>query len=130
MHMNTKNPKCTPLLRGSLLRLVHPGRIFIPSEDPTKVMRKFEAIISVWCPFCREQHLHGWDPGYGSTHAEHRTAHCSNAESPFKETGYYISVWRKKDPEYASHVIAPGTPVIRAVSDAEIQRLATKTLKL
>lgn len=39
----------------------------------------------VWCPFCQDWHGHGPNDG-------HRTAHCINPQSPFKETGYRLRV--------------------------------------
>jgi hypothetical protein len=41
----------------------------------------------VWCPFCVTRHTH-------SPHEGHRSAHCHEPTSPFKETGYYIILAR------------------------------------
>ena len=35
------------------------------------------------CKYCKREHKHGI--GHG-----HRGAHCSNPDSPYRETGYYI----------------------------------------
>lgn len=51
--------------------------------------------ISVYCPFCKCEHNHGWgfDGVYKRVdHAEHRGAHCHTQESPLKEPGYYIAL--------------------------------------
>lgn len=36
-----------------------------------------------YCQYCRYYHHHGAKAG-------HRVAHCSNARSPFRETGYIL----------------------------------------
>lgn len=53
-------------------------------------------VIRVWCPHCDKHHIHGWPKGSGRR-PEHRSAHCSNQESPFKRGGYHIAPFRKKD---------------------------------
>ncbi|MFS0766184.1 hypothetical protein [Peribacillus phoenicis] len=39
--------------------------------------------LAVWCPYCVEFHLHGREEG-------HVVAHCTNEDSPFNKTGYYL----------------------------------------
>jgi hypothetical protein len=108
--MRCNNHRATPLLRGTLTDLSTrwspvPGR-------PDLEMRW--AIVAVWCPHCRRHHTHGWDPADNGSVAEHRVAHCS--DGPFRDSGYYVSVWRRKsDPEYAGHVIPPGRAIVRAI---------------
>ena len=49
--------------------------------------------IAVWCPFCRKYHIHGHDPEEDrDDDATHRCAHCHTADSPFNDTGYYVTV--------------------------------------
>jgi len=50
--------------------------------------------ISVWCPFCKEYHVHGFPKNekWKSNDVSHRTAHCSNEDSPFKKKGYFVAV--------------------------------------
>ena len=70
-----KLKKNRPLLRGKLSYTKH-----YPSCR----------IITVWCPYCAEDHRHGW-PFDEITKPEHRWAHCdSDSNSPFEEKGYYI----------------------------------------
>ncbi len=91
-----------PLLRGTLIELF-PWRD-VPNRPG---IQKREAQLAVWCPVCGRFHFHGWDPANNGRVVEHRVAHCG--DGPFGREGYYISVWRKKDPEYAGHVVVPGT---------------------
>lgn len=44
---------------------------------------KKTGFLSVWCPYCCTFHFHGEGEG-------HRSAHCTNPNSPFKESGYVI----------------------------------------
>lgn len=96
-----------PLLRGTLIELFPwrdaPGRPGMQSR---------ETQLAVWCPFCARFHLHGWDPADDGKVKTHRVAHC--CDGPFCEHGYYVSVWRKKDPEYIGHVVKPGTKFERS----------------
>jgi hypothetical protein len=55
--------------------------------------------VRVWCPFCQRYHHHGWDESSYS----HREAHCEQRlgwtkkiDLPFKDTGYYIKMPKKK----------------------------------
>ncbi len=48
--------------------------------------------ISVWCPHCKREHVHGWDPANKPNDVEHRVAHCFGNESPFIATGYFIGI--------------------------------------
>jgi hypothetical protein len=45
-----------------------------------------------WCPHCRAKHYHGAGDG-------HRTAHCTNSNSPYRKTGYYVV---HKDPKFVA----------------------------
>jgi len=53
--------------------------------------------VSAWCPFCQEWHTHGrdWDLELGRR--SHRCAHCTNPESPFLATGYYLKIVNKTE---------------------------------
>ncbi len=55
-----------------------------------------EGGIRVWCPHCDKHHIHGWPAKFG-TRPQHRSAHCTNPESPFNRGGYNIAPFRKKD---------------------------------
>jgi hypothetical protein len=37
-----------------------------------------------WCTFCRRNHLHG------AAALGHRSAHCTNPQSPYRATGYFL----------------------------------------
>lgn len=61
--------------------------------------------IKVWCPYCRDFHTHGLEDGFKAMN-HHRVAHCyqrfaygklRECMSPFKETGYYIEPFTKKE---------------------------------
>lgn len=102
------NSQCRPLLRG-ILR----GPLSWTREDPPQPY----CTVAVWCPYCRDLHYHGWHPEHDGRHAEHRTAHCTFAESPFNETGYWISTVRTGEPGYSDHLFRPGQPVNRQPAD-------------
>jgi hypothetical protein len=53
-------------------------------------------LIFVWCPYCKALHRHGYEDG-DPRMKHHREAHCTNPDSPFKKTGYYIKAFSKKD---------------------------------
>lgn len=114
--MRVNNRSCKPLLRGCLVGLTLK---WFPSPDGEHEHK--EATIAVWCPFCKRFHTHGWDPANDGRYAEHRTAHCSD-DSPFHVGGYYISTWRKSDPEYAGHVVKPGVAIVRKVALPQADR--------
>lgn len=44
-----------------------------------------------WCPYCNCFHSHG------AIALGHRTAHCTNKNSPFRETGYILKEYTKKE---------------------------------
>ncbi|MBN2427885.1 MAG: hypothetical protein JXK94_06095 [Deltaproteobacteria bacterium] len=48
--------------------------------------------ISVWCPYCKDTHEHGWNPKERSDEVEHRHAHCTDRKSPFNDGGYWIGI--------------------------------------
>jgi hypothetical protein len=50
--------------------------------------------VCFWCPFCRVEHFHSWEPDdeRGVAGKQHRTAHCRESTSPFHEKGYDIFV--------------------------------------
>jgi hypothetical protein len=39
--------------------------------------------LKFYCKYCKREHKHG--VGHG-----HRVAHCSNPDSPYLKTGYYL----------------------------------------
>lgn len=47
------------------------------------IERSTDGCFAVWCPYCVEFHRHGKEEG-------HVADHCTNEDSPFKSTGYYI----------------------------------------
>jgi len=53
-----------------------------------------DGLIEVWCPFCKLFHTHGF---MYSKDMSHRHAHCSshnnNDASPFRKTGYYVTLY-------------------------------------
>ena len=53
--------------------------------------------IRVWCPYCQRFHTHGIPVNLHPSAKEHRVAHCTIPDSPFKKTGYYIKAFSKKD---------------------------------
>jgi len=55
----------------------------IPTLEATIVGTQLE----VWCAHCRAHHYHGAGGGEG-----HRGAHCSDPSSPYRATGYYITL--------------------------------------
>ena len=70
--MKRHNSKAYPLLVGKLQR---------------------NNTISVWCPFCKRHHNHGWDIDLSKSDVTHRVAHCDiKGSSPFKGGGYYIGI--------------------------------------
>lgn len=50
-----------------------------------------EKQYAFWCPYCKRYHYHG------SASLGHRTAHCTNKNSPFRETGYILKEYTKKE---------------------------------
>ncbi|SEA16621.1 hypothetical protein SAMN05660420_01448 [Desulfuromusa kysingii] len=55
--------------------------------------------IAVYCPYCGEDHIHGWPSRITNTkYLEHRSAHCFDTptqrrtESPFYVQGYLIGI--------------------------------------
>jgi hypothetical protein len=47
--------------------------------------------VKVWCEHCNTWHYHGRKGGSG-----HRSAHCTNRNSPYKITGYEIR-WEEEN---------------------------------
>ncbi|MCK1986262.1 MULTISPECIES: hypothetical protein [Peribacillus] len=47
------------------------------------IERDQEGNLSVWCHHCGRFHHHGKEQGNVSSH-------CTNAESPFNKSGYYL----------------------------------------
>lgn len=45
--------------------------------------------LKFFCEFCGKWHFHGEGEG-------HRHAHCSNPNSPYQKTGYYLKLKEKK----------------------------------
>lgn len=100
-----------PLLRGILVNL---GQWYDSQDRPGEQTRA--ATIAVWCPFCAAYHYHSWQPEDNGRVASHRVAHCSSPDSPFFQTGYFISVVCRGQPGYTEHVIKPGTRLARKTS--------------
>lgn len=57
--------------------------------------------IGFWCPFCRCVHTHGSGKKVSVSGHHilwgHRAAHCTEASSPFKKTGYELLPWPERD---------------------------------
>lgn len=79
--------KKTPIVKGYL------------SENPSS--KRGWRLFRFWCPFCRENHQHGFPPAeeYNSRkkYKEHRAAHCFNESSPFREHGYFLQPFTVKE---------------------------------
>lgn len=89
-------------------------------RGPTSEFEHRSAQLAIWCPFCSKTHWHGWDPADNGRVKTHRWAHCFK-DTPLRETGYFVSVLRKKDPGYAAHAVRPGQAIIRRRLDASTQ---------
>jgi hypothetical protein len=47
--------------------------------------------VTVWCPYCRRHHCHGWDrPPFRVDTISHRGAHC--ADGPLVDGGYFVGL--------------------------------------
>ncbi len=57
---------------------------------------KGEDLVSFWCSYCQKIHRHGGKVR-NKVHYGHRVAHCSNPNSPYKLTGYYMKRYTKKE---------------------------------
>lgn len=110
--------KCYPLLRGVLTEIIG---TWYPCPNRPGFEAQYVRLL-VWCPHCKRHHEHGWDPANNGSVAEHRVAHCHDPNSPFDKSGYFVSVFRKADPEYAAHCTPPGKAILRRQT-----RLATST---
>ena len=53
--------------------------------------------LTFWCPYCCQFHIHGIPAGSKPREKQHRQAHCTNPDSPFLITGYYIKAFTKKE---------------------------------
>ncbi len=96
-----------PLLRGTITTL---SKWRDNPDNPDQEIR--EGGLSVWCPFCRNWHTHGWSMKHDGDHIGSRGAHC-RGEGHFPES-YEISVFRPTDPGYSLHVAEPGVEITRA----------------
>jgi hypothetical protein len=66
-----------PTLRGRLSINVDRGRPYLT--------------LTVWCPHCREQHVHTWTADADTPEiSAHRMAHCWRG--PLRERGYFIGL--------------------------------------
>jgi len=119
--MYANNKQCRPLLRGVLTA------VFPWSADRERPgYQRQTCQLAVWCPYCRSMHYHGWDPADDGKHASHRAAHCTDDDSPFRKTGYYISVLRRSDPGFSAHVVTPGHELVRPIPEWELRRRAER----
>ena len=76
-----KPPKGYPVLRGFV---------------ETNPRNPEHSSILVYCPYCNESHVHGWDATEGGGSVSHREAHCPPG-TPFKDKGYYIGEFRQTE---------------------------------
>lgn len=83
-------------------RALKPGQALLVGRldfAPATRTRDAELRLSIWCPYCRREHEHGWgDPPFRLDVVEHRTAHCSPG-SPLARDGYFIGA----DPSHEEH---------------------------
>lgn len=54
-------------------------------------------LITVWCPYCKVYHQHGFEKNGPADRVSHRLAHCPDAcgklqVSPFRKGGYFIGI--------------------------------------
>jgi len=79
--------KKIPIVKGYLI------------ENPSS--EKGWRLFRFWCPHCRYYHQHGFPPAeeYNSRskYEEHRAAHCTNMDSPFRDTGYFLRPFTAKE---------------------------------
>ena len=62
--------------------------------------------FAFWCPYCHEFHYHGWtDTSLRKRTDGHRVAHCSNMDSPYRETGYFLVRFKRKELEEFSKLV-------------------------
>jgi len=110
MKTNNARNERLPILRGVLVELL-PWR-----DDPDRPgQQRRYAQLAVHCPWCDRVHLHGWNPKHDGRHVESRYPHCPHG--PFLESGYLVSVLRKKDPGYCCHVVRPGRAIVRTTPE-------------
>ena len=91
---NSKNRR--PVLRGFL---IPPKQMWTPGK-PIPKHKTTHWLIKVYCPYCDLWHTHGWDDTIRAGKVSHRGAHCN--EGPFKNGGYYIAPFRKRDFKHLS----------------------------
>ena len=46
--------------------------------------------LAAWCPHCKQWHYHTMPPG--RLMPTHKTAHCRDASSPFRTSGYILEL--------------------------------------
>jgi hypothetical protein len=51
--------------------------------------------IVVHCPYCDAEHHHGATDDVLKGKISHRSSHCWNQDSPFKNGGYYVGIWNE-----------------------------------
>jgi len=56
-----------------------------------------ETQVKAWCPYCKKWHIHGYPDKKKGRKIGHWSAHCTNAQSPFKDGGYEIKLLTKKE---------------------------------
>lgn len=72
------------------------GRLSLHTEGA--IPRRPFLCITVWCPWCHDRHIHGWDdPPFRSDAVSHRVSHCH--QGPLAQGGYWIGL----DPAHAPH---------------------------
>jgi hypothetical protein len=106
-HLTVNWRFATPLLRGILVGL---SDWF---DDPKNPDLQFqEAVLEVWCCYCKRVHAHLWSLESDYSIASHRVAHCWR-DTPFSENGYFVAPFFKKSREGKCHVVQPGRPITR-----------------
>jgi hypothetical protein len=88
-----------------------PAQLHRRKRDPRfPVLRGFvdrdSRTISVHCPWCDCQHVHGWPPDAPHWTISHRVAHCRRSDSPFDRFGYFIGPFTGLRAEAKKHFAA------------------------
>lgn len=79
--------------------------------------RVIGTLIYVHCPYCDDEHTHGWEPG--ETKPTMRCAHCHDQRSPFDQSGYYIAPFRKTVDYNATNSVPARKAELRAKQDED-----------
>lgn len=62
-----------------------------------------ESLVKAWCPFCQEWHHHRFTSDIADGRKSHRVEHCTDPDSPFRLTGYYLQLMNRGEIEEIVH---------------------------